>query len=82
MSFLTKNAKKITSIEKSRNKAIDQVTNARTKLEKKNTKRLSDSLEKGTEKVNALNEQYDTQRRLIDQVLSEIETLLASGRKL
>jgi hypothetical protein len=82
MSALSNTAKKITTIDKSRNKTIDKITDNRKRLKVKSSKRASDAILKSTEKLQFLNNQYDDQKDLIEQMLTEIESSLASARKL
>jgi hypothetical protein len=82
MSALSNTAKKIANIDKNRNKAIDKITSSRKRLELKSSKKTSEAVTKGTEKLQNLNEEYDNQKSIIEQILNEIETSLASGRKL
>jgi flagellin-specific chaperone FliS len=82
MSHLSQNIKRISSITKNRDKEIDRVTNTREKIQKKSTKKLEETISKSQEKLKQLNSQYDRQKKYIESIISEIETLLASERKL
>lgn len=82
MSSLNNYAKKITNLEKSRGKTIDKITSTRKKIELKATKTASNSIKKNTEKLEYLNSQYKSQKEIIEQIISEIESSLASGKKL
>jgi hypothetical protein len=82
MSLLIQNAKKINSLGKNRNKTIDRLTNDREKLQTKSDKRLQERLNKNQQKLVNIEKQYTTQKDILESLISEIESSLASGKKL
>jgi len=82
MSLLIQNAKKINSLGKNRNKTIDRLTKNREKLQAKSNKRLEESVNKNQEKLSNIEQQYTTQKDILENLISEIESSLASGQKL
>jgi hypothetical protein len=82
MSLLVQKAKKINSLGKNRNKTIDSLTKNRQKMQTKTNKRLEDSVSKNQEKLNNIENQYTTQKDILENIISEIESSLASGQKL
>jgi hypothetical protein len=82
MALLNHNAKKINTLNKNRNKAIDKLGKTRDQLTKKSTKKLEDDLSKGNEKLTLLESLFSSQKEQIESIILDIETSLGSGRKL
>lgn len=82
MSILTQNAKKISSLGKNRNKTIDRLTSNRSKLEQKSSKSVEKSLSKNQARLSQIENEYEDQKSILEEIILEIESSLASGRKL
>lgn len=82
MTQLSQGAKKINQLKKNQEKEIDRLTKTREKLAKRSTNRLTDSLNKGEEKLSTLEALFSTQKQEIENIILEIERSLGSGRKL
>jgi len=82
MSQLSQSIKKINQLKRSKDKEIDKLTKTREKISKKSTTKLEESLNKGQEKLSSLEELFSSQKKMIEDIILEIETSLGSGRKL
>jgi hypothetical protein len=82
MATFSQQAKKVSKTGSNRDKTIDKITNYRKRLEEKANKQISTSLENNNKKLETLNTEYAADSILVDKILTEIESSLASGKKL
>jgi|GEM_PF-6391466 len=82
MSQLSQNIKRINQLKKSSDRENNMMIKANEKNLKKSTEKLKANIKKREEKLIQLNALYKDQKEIIEDIISEIETSLGSGRKL
>jgi hypothetical protein len=82
MAIFSNSVKRINKMSQQIDKTIDKISIQQSKITEKSNKRIQDSLKRNQTKFSEFSEQYEAHKEILEDIIYEIESTLASGRKL